>query len=429
VPDAVEAGQTAAEALAAAAALDADSVVPLEPPEPPPPSPPAPPLRYYPGPEQPPAEPYPMRFDVAYPERLSRWKTFFRLFLLIPPLLFSYFLFTFLYAGLVTGWTTVFWRKKYPNWLFHGVSGGFGFLARLGAYQLLLTDKFPSFSADESLVSLEFDDPPQGRLSRWRVFWWKLALLIPHLAVLYVLQLALNVVTILAWFGIMFTGNYPRGMFAFAVGVQRWQWRIASYFASFNDRYPPYALSENAGPAGNGAVVGSGIGGGLLFGGFAAIIVAAIVAIATSSPHTEDVAYAQLQQGQGNVTVTYNYGDGAGTRLTITRVTDPGDGLAEVLPPASGERLIVFEWSVFNPRGAPDRHVADDAVRLKYTSGGKTSSRGAEIVTVGSRAAPETIGDGETVRVRAVFVVPDTAQPAELTFGFGTGSAVRYRFH
>ncbi len=427
MPDAVEAGQTAAEALAAAAALDADSVVPLEPGGP---LPPTPPLRYYPAPEQPPAEPYPMRYDVAYPERLSRWKTFFRLFLLIPALLFSYILTGFLYAGLVVGWTTVFWRKKYPMWLFNGVSGAYGFTARLSAYQLLLTDKFPSFSADDSPVSLEFDDPPQGHLSRWRVFWWKLALLIPHFVVVYVLQLALNVVTILAWFGIMFSGNYPRGMFAFAVGVQRWQFRIKSYFASFNDRYPPYALSENAGPAGNGAVVGSGIGGGLLFGGFAAIVVAVIVAIATSSPHTEDVTYAQLQQGRGNVTVVYKDINGnAGLRLTITKVTDPGDDLVAVLPAGPGERLIVFEWSVANPSGASNRTVGRDAAELKFSSSGKTSSRGAEIVTVGSRSAPETIGAGETVRVRAVFVVPDTAQPVELTFGFGSGSTVRYRFH
>lgn len=395
------------------------------------PPPPAPPLRYYPAPPQAPAEPYPTRFEILYPDRLSRWKTFFRLPLLIPAMLFSYLVQGFLFAGLVVGWTTVFWRKKYPMWLFSGLSGAFGFTARLSAYQYLLTDKFPSFSVDASMVSLEFDDPPQGHLSRWRVFWWKLALLIPHFVVLYFLQLALNVVTILAWFGIMFTGNYPRGMFAFAVGVQRWQWRIKSYFASFNDRYPPYALSEHAGPAGNGAVVGSGIAGGLLFGGIAVLMTIGIIVIAMQSPHTEDVNYAQLQQGRGNVTVVYNNlsSDSARLRLTITRVTDPGDELAPVLPPGASERLIVFEWTVTNPEGASSRSVGSDAAHLKYADHGDTTTRSAEFITVGSRTAPETIGEGGTTRVRAVFVVPDTAQPVELRFGFSAGAAVRYRFH
>jgi hypothetical protein len=343
---------------------------------------------------------------------------------------FAYLLIGVLYAGLVAGWTTVFWRKKYPVWLFAGVAGAFGFLARLGAYQYLLTDKFPSFSRDDSPVLLEFDEPPEGQLSRWRVFWWKLALLIPHFVVLYFLSLALNVVTFLAWFGIMFTGSYPRGMFAFAVGVQRWQWRIASYFASFNDRYPPYALSGNAGPASNSAVVGSGVGGGLVFGGLVGLIVLGIVLAANASPRTENVNYAQLQQGRGNVTVVYRDYDGD-LSLTITKVTDPGDELATVLTPGRGERLIVFEWTVFNPEGAKHRTVAGGASQLKYIDHDSTKTRTAEFMTVGPRTAPETIGDGGTTRVRAVFVVPDTAQPTELRFGFagGFGQDVRYRFH
>lgn len=130
------------------------------------------------------------------------------------------------------------------------------------------------------------------------------------------------------------------------------------------------------------------------------------------------------------MTVAYNrFGSDAGDlRLTITRVTDPGDDLAEVLPPGPEERLIVFEWSVFNPRGAAGATVERDAARLRFTSRGETSNRGAELVTVGPRSAPETIGDGQTVRVRAVFVVPDTARPAELRFSFGFGGTVRYRF-
>jgi hypothetical protein len=92
---------------------------------------------------------------------------------------------------------------------------------------------------------VRLEGEPTEPLSRW-LWLVKWFLLIPHFVCLIVLWLTLVLSALAAFFVLLFTGRYPRGLFGWNVGVLRWTWRVSfyGYSALGTDRYPPFTLGE-----------------------------------------------------------------------------------------------------------------------------------------------------------------------------------------
>src|SRR3954451_8924987 len=215
---------------------------------------------------QPPPPPttYPLQYDVEYPDRsLNRLTTFFRIFTAIP---------IFIELAAIGGTTSVssgagtttvavggtgllvlppllliLFRQKYPRWWFDFNLELLRFQSRVGVYVSLMDDRYPSTDEQQS-VRLDVPYPDAVRLNRWLpLVKWLLA--IPHYIVLFFLYIGALFAVIVAWFAILFTGRYPRGIFDYLVGVGRWTNRVTAYAVILvTDKSPPFQLRPGRPP-------------------------------------------------------------------------------------------------------------------------------------------------------------------------------------
>lgn len=92
-------------------------------------------------------------------------------------------------------------------------------------------------------IGLEVDDAtPQSRLT----VLFRMIMIIPHVIILEFIGVAVSVVTLLAWFAILFTGKYPAGLMNFAINAMHWQTRYSGYAFLLTGAYPPFAMGVDA---------------------------------------------------------------------------------------------------------------------------------------------------------------------------------------
>jgi hypothetical protein len=196
---------------------------------------------------------YPLRIEARLDEPLSRWLWLVKWVLLIPHYIVLWFLFAAMFVLTVIAFFAILFTGRYPRAIFDFNVGVLRWAWRVGfyGYSALGTDRYPpfTFAVDADYPAL-LDVPYPEHLSRGLVLikWWLLA--IPQYVVVAVLAggigIAVHVwgliaiLTLFAAFALLFTTRYPRGIFDFVMGLNRWVFRVLVYVLLMRDEYPPF---------------------------------------------------------------------------------------------------------------------------------------------------------------------------------------------
>lgn len=190
-----------------------------------------------------PAPGYPLRYDVEYPERLSRLLIFVKWLLAIPHLLILYALSAVANIVLFIAFFAILFTKRFPKGLFDLVVNIYRWQANINAYVGLLRDEYPPFSWEQGRYPVTYEVDYPEELGRWMpLIKWLLAL--PHYIILLLLGVIAIIFWIIAWFAILFTARFPRGLFNYIVGVTRWYYRVNAYVYFLRDDYPPFSMKQ-----------------------------------------------------------------------------------------------------------------------------------------------------------------------------------------
>jgi hypothetical protein len=189
----------------------------------------------------PPAPRYPVVLDVRHEVEYNRWLPLVKWLLVIP----HFFVLGVVAIGALfaaaAAWFAVLFTGRYPRGIFDFLVGFQRWANRVGAYLYLMTDRYPAFSlgpAEGDPVHFEIEYPEAG-IDRWRpLLHW--LMVIPYAIVAGILAYVLMLISVVAFFTILFTKRFPRELFNVAVICLRWNARSNAYYWFMTERYPPF---------------------------------------------------------------------------------------------------------------------------------------------------------------------------------------------
>jgi hypothetical protein len=183
---------------------------------------------------------YPVTYEVAFPERLSRLSTFFRAILAIPLAIWLYIWGFFASIAIFVAWFAIVITGRYPAGLYRFVAQFCAAEAIMFSYVTLVTDRFPPFVPDsDSDYPVRMTFRRLERYSRLKTL-FRVILEIPILILRYVLGLLTEVGAVAAWFTVIILGRMPRGLFDMLVLVNSYTARSDAYLFLLTESYPPF---------------------------------------------------------------------------------------------------------------------------------------------------------------------------------------------
>lgn len=200
---------------------------------------------------------YPLRIEGRLDEPVSRWLWLVKWVLLIPHYVVLWFLFVAVFLLTVFAFFAILFTGRYPRAIFDFNVAVLRWAWRVGfyGYSALGTDRYPPFSFEvEADYPATLDVPYPEHLSRGLVLvkWWLLA--IPQYIIVAVLSGGaavaasfgglIAILAFLAAVAVLFTGRYPKGIFDFVMGLNRWVFRVLVYVLLMRDEYPPFRLDS-----------------------------------------------------------------------------------------------------------------------------------------------------------------------------------------
>jgi hypothetical protein len=342
---------------------------------------------------------YPLTIDIGYPDSRARWSVLARLPLGLPVLLFS----LLLNIGATLGiWGAILVSGRVPPWLFaYQVHVG-RWHTRAAAYLLLVTDDYPVF---EGVHPVTYGLVEPVSVARLKVIVWKFITAFPHFVVLFLLTVALVLVTAVAWVALVITGRHPHALHSYAAGVVRWYARLAVYLQSLTDEFPAFSLRATAGRSSRRAYrVSAAIG--LIPAGWVVGFLVFIIGFAGTHV-TGEVSYDELRSGTATSPATVESGE-----MRLLTATDPADEDLDVFRPEIGARYVAFTISIRNTRSAGETvPIAASSFRLEEADG---DFRQPLLVGVDGVPGPGAIADNRSGDAVVVFEVSGDRQPRRL---------------
>ena len=203
---------------------------------------------------------YPLRVEGELDASLSRWLWLVKWLLVIPHVIVLVFLWIGLAFSTAVAFFAILITGRYPRAIFDYNAGVLRWSWRVGFYacSALATDRYPPFSLADAAdypARLAIEYPASLSRGRLLVKWWLLA--IPHYLVIAVFEgvawaavdtsngFGVGLIGLLVvWAGVvlLFTGRYPRSVYDFVMGMNRWVFRVAAYSLLMTDVYPPFRL-------------------------------------------------------------------------------------------------------------------------------------------------------------------------------------------